>query len=261
MLIIEAIKAFSDNYLWLLHSTDEQQRSQASVVDPGDAGPVIAALEARQLNLTSILLTHWHPDHIGGVDELLQRYPCTVYGPRSKHIPQVTQALKEQDEISVLGQRFVVYEVPGHTLDHIAYYAPDPAEPLLFCGDTLFAGGCGRMFEGQPDMMLHSLQKLAALDPATRVYCAHEYTQANLRFALAADPDNPDLKKRVSEVNGLRAKAQATVPSNLALELRTNPFLRTTEPALIKAASQQLQHQTANATEVFAALRQWKDNF
>ena len=230
------IPAFSDNYLWLLDNG-----SNALVVDPGDAEPIIEALEARQLTLDYILTTHHHPDHIGGVDRLIQRYHCEVIGPQSQYIPQVTRQVCEGETLSLLGVEFDVLEVPGHTLDHIAYFAAEPNpfnHPVLFCGDTLFAGGCGRVFEGTFPQMRTSLAKLRQLPPNTLIHCAHEYTQANLAFALAVEPENLTLKQRVEEVATQRERNIATVPSPLSIELATNPFLRYDTEAVMQIACQ-----------------------
>ena len=258
MLSIEPIKAFNDNYIWLLYDPASRQ---AAVVDPGDAAPVMAALEARQLDLAAILITHHHFDHVGGLETLCQHYDPLVYGPHNPAIGGIQQRLASGDQVDVLGLRFDVLEVPGHTLDHIAYFHPAET-PLLFCGDTLFAGGCGRVFEGTPAMMHASLQVLAALPPATRVFCAHEYTLANLAFAAAVEPDNQALAGRIAQARAARERDEPTVPSELALELATNPFLRCAQPELI--ASLQAQGKlsgAAAAPEVFASVRGWKDSF
>jgi hydroxyacylglutathione hydrolase len=257
MLTIQPIPAFDDNYIWLLY---DQQTREAFVVDPGDAAPVVAALQELQLDLTGILITHHHFDHVGGLKQLKDRYDPVVFGPRNPAIDGLTQTLQAGDNIEALGQSFDVLEVPGHTLDHIAYFHPG-AEPLLFCGDTLFAGGCGRLFEGTPPMMHQSLQSLAALPPETRVYCAHEYTLANLAFARAVEPDNVDLAQRITEAEARRARNEPTVPSSLALELATNPFVRCAEPALLAALQAQGRLEGESGAEVFATVRGWKDNF
>lgn len=191
MIEVHRVHAFQDNYLWVVINRGV---GAAFVVDPGDAEPVIACLEEQQVSLTAILATHHHPDHIGGVNILVDRYRCPVYGPDSDNIPQVTCKLGEGDSIEIAGLKLEVMEVPGHTLDHIAYYCAHMNDtPALFCGDTLFAGGCGRLFEGTPEQMLGSLAKLSSLPPKTKVYCAHEYTQANLRFAAAVEPENREI--------------------------------------------------------------------
>jgi len=257
MLTIQPIPAFDDNYIWLLY--DDQSR-QAFVVDPGDAAPVFAKLEELQLELAGILITHHHFDHTGGLEQLRGRYSPMVYGPHNRAIAGLTRQLGSGDSVEVLGVRFGVLEVPGHTLDHIAYFH-DGEQPLLFCGDTLFAGGCGRVFEGTPPMMHESLQRLAALPPSTRVYCAHEYTLANLAFARAVEPDNEQLAQRVARAESTRARNEPTVPSEIALELATNPFLRCAQTDLLAALRAQGKLQGETAPEVFATVRGWKDNF
>lgn len=255
---IHRVNAFSDNYLWVVENPDA---GEALVVDPGDAAPVAAELERRNLNLVAILLTHHHPDHIGGVDRLKATWDATVYGPRSPQIPQVETVLGEGDTLTVLGCHFQVFEVPGHTLDHIAYYSEDlEPRPVLFCGDTLFAGGCGRLFEGTPAQMLTSLNKLRTLPDATRVYCAHEYTLANLRFATAVEPDNPEVLDRLRSVEQQRQENRATVPSTLALEKATNPFLRCDQDS-VRTAALHRAGDIGDAADTFAVIRQWKDNF
>lgn len=251
---IERIAAFSDNYFWLFHQADSQL---ACVVDPGDAAPVEAALKEHRLTLNGILVTHHHPDHIGGIRELLRNHPVPVYGPGS--IEEITHPVADQDHLTIEGTLFEVIAVPGHTLDHIAFFAPE--ESLIFCGDTLFAGGCGRLFEGTPKQMWQSLQKLIALPPSTRIFCAHEYTQANLRFAQAVEPENKALAIRVNEVETLRRAGMATVPSTLAKEVATNPFLRPDQASVHLAAEAHEGHTIQGSDEVFRVIRQWKDNF
>ncbi|MBN4053727.1 hydroxyacylglutathione hydrolase [Haliea sp. AH-315-K21] len=261
MLEIYPIKAFSDNYLWLFKQSDS---IDACIVDPGDAFPVLAYLKQEKLNLTAILLTHHHPDHVGGVNELLKHYDVPVYGPESSAIPTVTQALHEGDSIVAGNTRFAVLEIPGHTLDHIAYFADAESDqlPTLFCGDTLFAGGCGRIFEGTPVMMYDSLQKLAALNPATQVYCAHEYTLSNLAFAEAVLPEDSALQQRIQLEKEKREYDIPTVPSSISVELETNPFLRAENQAIIDAVRSQSGNQrVTRPDEVFAILRQLKDDF
>ncbi len=256
MLEIHPIKAFNDNYLWIFKDSGS---SDACIVDPGDATPVLNYLKQENLNLSAILLTHHHPDHIGGVSDLVDHYNVPVYGPESSAIPQVTKALHEGEHIEVANTSFSVLEIPGHTLDHIAYYAETANDtgPALFCGDTLFAGGCGRIFEGTAEMMYNSLQKLAALDPQTQVFCAHEYTLSNLAFAQAVVPEDSALQQRIQTEQSKRQNDIPTVPTSIGLELSTNPFLRCSE----KSISAKFPEQAQQPVEVFAALRQWKDRF
>ena len=251
MFEISFIPAFKDNYIWLL-----TEGKRAFVVDPGDAAPVQARLEAKGLHLEGILITHHHADHQGGVADLAAHWPARVYAPGNESITGCTHPLTGGESIEVLGQSVRVMAVPGHTRGHLAYYT----EGALFCGDTLFGAGCGRLFEGAPEQMAASLESIAALPDATRVYCAHEYTEMNLRFALAVEPDNLALQARVARVAELRAAGRASVPSTLAEEKATNPFLRCAEPAVIDAALQQ-GAASSERTGVFAAIRGWRNNF
>lgn len=250
------IPAFNDNYIWMLH--DERR---ALVVDPGDAQPVLAVLARHGLTLESILVTHHHGDHTGGVDALRQGTGAQVYGPAAERMPEPLQRLGDGDIITALGLRFEVLLVPGHTAGHIAYWGQPPdADPLLFCGDTLFSAGCGRLFEGTPGQMLASLTRLAALPDATRVCCAHEYTLGSLRFALAVEPDNTDLLAYQAHARTLRQQLLPTLPSTIGLEKAVNPFLRTHLPKVAHAV-QQIDPNADDPVAVFAALRTWKDKF
>ena len=256
MLTLIPIPAFADNYLWLLH--DGQQ---ALVVDPGDAAPVQRVLLQNGLQLTAILVTHHHADHTGGVDTLRFETGAKVFGPASEDIPEPYEPLREGDSINALGFDFQVIDVPGHTSGHIAYYTPDMnGKPLLFCGDTLFSGGCGRLFEGTPAQMLASLDKLAALPGNTVTCCTHEYTLSNLRFALAVDPANQALAAYQSQCENLRQQHQPTLPTSIAQELLINPFLRTRQPALISSA-RHFDAAVHDDISVFSAIRQWKNQF
>lgn len=252
MIRIEPISAFTDNYIWLL-----SDRGRAFVVDPGDGRPVLAALAEKQLSLEGILVTHHHADHVGGIPELLAHKSVPVYGPHNDGIATLTRRLAQGETVEVLDCRFEVMEVPGHTLDHIAYYAP--AIGALFCGDTMFGAGCGRLFEGTAEMMCASLNKLAALPAATKVYCAHEYTVKNLRFAHAVEPGNHAVLVRMEKENEKRKNKKPTLPSEISLELATNPFLRRREPEIVHAADG--RGGAGNEVEVFATIRQWKDTF
>jgi len=247
------IPAFKDNYIWLL-----RKGASAAVVDPGDARPVLDLLDREGLSLASILVTHHHADHQGGVAELLAHYPAEVFGPAAESITGLSRPLSggETVRIAACDVEFQVIAVPGHTLGHIAYYGAG----CLFCGDTLFAGGCGRLFEGTAAQMADSLARLAALPDETAVFCAHEYTQANLRFALAVEPGNRRLQSRVNEVARARASGLATVPSTMAIEKASNPFLRCGEPE-VAASARRRAPAAADEVAVFAALREWKNSF
>jgi hydroxyacylglutathione hydrolase len=253
---LTAWPAFTDNYIWMLHDS-----SRAVVVDPGDARVVLQVLQAHSLQLSAILLTHHHADHTGGVDELRNATGCKVYGPAGEEMPEPLMRLSQGDSVQEMGLDFTVMDVPGHTAGHIAYYCADfEGKPLLFCGDTLFSGGCGRLFEGTPAQMLASLDSLAALPGDTRVCCTHEYTLSNLRFARAVEPDNDALASYEQQCIALRASGQPTLPSSISLELQINPFLRSREPSLIRAALS-FNSQADGAVAHFAALREWKNQF
>ncbi len=250
------IPAFTDNYLWLLH--DGQK---ALVVDPGDAGPVRRVLEQHGLRLESILVTHHHADHTGGVNELRESTGAVVYGPATENIPRPYSPLQGGDSITAVGTRFEVIDVPGHTAGHIAFYTPNVnGRPLLFCGDTLFSGGCGRLFEGTPAQMLASLDRLAALPGETVVCCTHEYTLSNLRFARTVEPDNAALAAYQAHCIALREQQQPTLPTRMAQELQINPFLRTRQTTIM-AAARRFDASARNDETVFAAIRQWKNEF
>ena len=257
MLDVRPIPAFSDNYIWLIRAPDG---NSAFVVDPGDGTVVIDALEAEGLDLVGILITHHHFDHVGGLATLRERYSTVVYGPDNPAIDGIDRTVRAGDSVHVLGRDFDVLPVPGHTLDHIAYFS-DGEPPLLFCGDTLFAGGCGRLFEGTPEMMHHSLESLAALPGSTQVFCAHEYTLANLAFARAVEPGNHALADRIEAAEATRARGEPTVPSTVGLELATNPFLRCSEPELLDSLADQGRLASDHGPGVFATVRAWKDSF
>ncbi|MFL6694272.1 MAG: hydroxyacylglutathione hydrolase [Ramlibacter sp.] len=251
------VPAFQDNYLWVLH---DGQR--ALVVDPGDAQPVSDLLRRDGLQLDTILVTHHHADHVGGVDRLRNETGARVIGTGRERIPGPLQKVVGGDEVEVLGIRFRVIDVPGHTAGHIAFFAEDvDGRPLLFCGDTLFSGGCGRLFEGTPAQMLASLDALSALPASTRVCCAHEYTLSNLRFARAVDPTNQALLQYQHQCESLRQRGQPTLPAVLGEELRINPFLRARQPEVARAAQAFNGADPGDAVAVFAAIRQWKNDF
>ncbi len=251
---IEPVKAFSDNYIWLISNN-----GKAAVVDPGDASPVLSFLRSNKLELTEILITHHHADHIGGIRSLKSAFPnAKVYGPARERIPMVDISLKQDDEIE-LGElgKYRVLDVPGHTSGHIAYYG----ENSLFIGDTVFACGCGRLFEGTAAQMVNSFEKIKALPLETKIYCAHEYTLSNIRFAKAVDPENDALFKREKECAALREKDTPTVPFTLEDELKTNPFFGYERPEIRQAASRQTGINKLNSVGTFAAIRSWKDSF
>lgn len=256
MLQLQALPAFDDNYIWLLHDGRE-----AWVVDPGDAAPVRRAVQTLGLSLCGILLTHHHADHTGGVSELVGWSGAAVFGPVGEAMPEPLQRVSGGDTVTVLGQDFRVISVPGHTRGHIAYAgALDTPDPLLFSGDTLFSGGCGRLFEGTPAQMLHSLDELDRLPGNTRVCCAHEYTLSNLRFAQAVEPGNNALREHIAHCEALRARGEPTLPSRLDLERQINPFLRSREPG-VRAGLKAHGHTAVNDVDAFAALREWKNTF
>jgi len=259
MLEILALPAFDDNYIWLLRAD-----GQAAVVDPGDAAPVLEYLAKSGDRLCAILATHHHGDHVGGIAELLARAPVPVFGPDVENIAGVSHALGGGESIRVpgIGVDFEVIAVPGHTRGHLAYYGASLCGTgALFCGDTLFGAGCGRLFEGTPAQMQASLARLAVLPAPTLVYCAHEYTQSNLRFAAAVEPASVSVQKRVEEVAAARTEGRATVPTLIGIELETNPFLRWDAPAVREAAAARLGRAPTDAVETFTAIREWKNRF
>ena len=253
-LTISPIAAFTDNYFWLL-----ERDGVAVVVDPGDAGPVERTLAARGLRLEAILVTHHHFDHIGGLPVLTARHPVPVYGPAAEaaQIQGLTRLVREGDRVDALGIRFEVWEVPGHTLGHVAYVA----DGLVLCGDTLFSAGCGRLFEGTAAQLHRSLSRLAALPARTRVFCTHEYTLANLAFAAAVEPERAEVRQEIARVRELRRRGHPSLPSTIGDELRINPFLRVGDPVLASAVRSQARGALSGDLEVFTALRRWKDGF
>ena len=249
---IIAVPAFRDNYIWLLHNG-----KQAVVVDPGDAVPVEKTLAAMGLELVALLITHHHADHTGGISALTAKREIPVFGPATEGIDGITHPVEEGDtvELPALGVHLEVIHVPGHTLGHIAYYG----QGCLFCGDTLFSAGCGRLFEGTAEQMYASLSKLAALPAETRVFCAHEYTLSNLEFARRADPDNPRRDEWLERCETLRRDGIPTIPSTIGTELAVNPFLRWNTDSVREAAGRWAGHRITDPVECFAAVREWKN--
>jgi hydroxyacylglutathione hydrolase len=254
MATVEAIRAFRDNYIWCIRDA-----ARAAVVDPGDATPVLEYLSRENLRLTAILNTHHHADHVGGNRELLQYHPVPVFGPRDEAIATVTHPVAEGDRVELpnFGIEFNVIGIPGHTRGHVAYYGAN----LLFCGDTLFGCGCGKLFEGTARQMHTSLSKLAALPEQTQVYCGHEYTLANIAFAKTVEPGNSHLLQRERNDRQSIAASRPTLPSTVGLENITNPFLRCAERAVVEAASAHAKRDLSDPVSVFAEIRSWKDAF
>ena len=254
---LHPVPAFSDNYIWVLH---DGQR--ALVVDPGEADGLAQWLQQQRLQLDTILITHHHGDHTGGVAQLREATGARVFGPARENVPGPLTGVQQGDKVDALGVRFEVMDVPGHTAGHIAFHAPSvDGLPLLFCGDTLFSAGCGRLFEGTPAQMLDSLARLAALPTDTRVCCTHEYTLSNLRFALAVDPGNTVLAEHTRHCQALRERNLPTLPTSIGLERQINPFLRSHEPALAAAAQTHDPSSSTDALGAFTTLRAWKNVF
>jgi len=257
MLHVIPIPAFSDNYIWLIINP---ANNQAACVDPGDAAPVIQYCDQNNITLCDILITHHHPDHTGGVAELAEHYNTPVYGPAQELIPNCQHPLKEGDQIKLINLddlELRIIDIPGHTSGHIAFIG----NGWVFCGDTLFAAGCGRIFEGTPQQMFESLNKFKTLDPNTHVFCGHEYTLANLKFAQSVEPNNTDIKERITAEKKTRDVNKPTLPSTIAKELKTNPFLRADSPEIISSAEHYRGQKLMQPADVFATVREMKDNF
>jgi hydroxyacylglutathione hydrolase len=256
MLTLCPIPVLDDNYVWVLQLPGV---ASVAIVDPGDGVATLAALERRELEPCAVLLTHHHADHVGGVDEIIERHEVEVYGPALESIQSVNRPVSDTHVVRIpeLDLELTVIDVPGHTAGHVAYLGPG----FVLSGDTLFTGGCGRVFEGTPGQMYGSLQRLAGLPPSTGVYCAHEYTVANLRFALQVEPENQALQRRLASAEDLRTEDQPTVPSTIGEELQTNPFLRCHVAEVRAAAEANVGARLSDEVEVFAAVRAWKDGW
>lgn len=266
MINVTALPAFADNYIWALRQNNQDtvtgsDNNRVAVVDPGQAEPVLAHLKKHDLRLGAILITHHHPDHTAGIGALLEHADVPVYGPAGENHPieHLSARLAEGDQVEIdwLGLTLQVLEVPGHTAGHIAFYGDD----LLFSGDTLFSGGCGKLFEGDAAQMRNSLEKLRALPGATRIFCGHEYTEKNLLFAQAVEPENEAVKERLHKVREWRADNQPSLPSLLRDEMQFNPFLRWDQPQVIAAACERAGNDNSDPDAVFATVRAWKDDF
>lgn len=256
MLNIQAVSAFNDNYIWFIQ---EPNSRKLLIVDPGDAKPVIEAIEQQQLTPVALLITHHHSDHIAGIKELVKHYDIPVYGPKYEDIPSLTYPLTASDELKIDSAfpSLSVLDIPGHTSGHIAFLIEDN----LFCGDTLFGAGCGRLLGGTAEQLHHSLQLIASLPEQTNIFCAHEYTQANLNFATHVEPHNAEIRQRIVDTDALVKNGKPSLPSRLSLELKTNPFLRCQQPEVIQAAQQFSGQPLPSPAAVFTTLRSWKDQF
>ncbi len=258
MLKVSPIPVFSDNYIWMIHALDS---NEVCIVDPGDAGPVIETLQKNDLKLAKILITHSHPDHIEGIQRLVEFSPAPVVGPDCSRIPQITEYVREGDKINIFGAIIDVWQLPGHLPEHLAYIWHHQNDTQVFSGDIMFSSGCGRIFDGTHAELKSSLDRIKGLPGATLVYGAHEYTESNIAFAKAVEPDNSDLDTRLAIVDALRAQDTPSLPVRLENEWQVNPFLRCDQAKVINAAKEQLGHEPSDELEVFTAIRRWKDVF
>ena len=254
MLSVELIKAFSDNYIWLV-STNEG----SIVIDPGESKNIQKLIDEKSIDLKGVLITHHHYDHTNGLEDLLEKNSIDVYGPEN-NINGINYRVNNKDKISIIGIEFEVISIPGHTLDHIGFYSRNNNNPILFCGDTLFAGGCGRVFEGTYKQMFDALKKISALPKNTNIYSGHEYTLSNLKFALEVDSENSDLKQEYENVLEKVNSDIPTLPTTLNKELKVNPFLRCDNLSIQKKIAEKFNI-SGGELEIFTALRKWKDNF
>lgn len=257
MFTVLPLPAFNDNYIWMLTSADHPGMV---VVDPGDADVVIKAVNDSSIPLVAILLTHHHPDHTGGVKQLVDLFSVPVYGPANSPFKEISQPLTDGMQISILGKALVIKEIPGHTLDHISYYLADETSQI-FCGDTLFLAGCGRLFEGSPQQMLSNMDYFKTLPLNTQVYCTHEYSLANLAFAHAVEPTNADISNTIVRCEELRSRNLPTLPSSIGQELKINPFMRAEICDVQNAASNHTKSNINNQLDAFTAIREWKNSF
>lgn len=257
MFNITPISAFNDNYIWTLGTTGSQD---VAVIDPGDGQVVSDYLNNHSLRLAAILITHHHYDHTDGVAQLVAEQGCPVYGPADSPFNGITEPLRDGDTLTLLGQHLRIYAVPGHTLDHISYFQAD-GTPQLFCGDTLFLAGCGRLFEGTPEQMHRAMELFAGMPDNTQVYCTHEYSLANLAFAAAVEPDNEAIAEAIAKCQGLRADNTPTLPTSIGVEKTINPFMRSSVDAVKQSAERHSGLLLNSDTEVFTAIREWKNNF
>lgn len=257
MFNVMPIPAFNDNYIWALTVPGSDE---VAVVDPGDANVVKQFLKENNLRLTTILITHHHHDHTGGVSQLCDEHSVIVYGPANSPFEGVTHKLADGDQINLMGLTLNIREVPGHTLDHISYYLAGE-EPQLFCGDTLFLAGCGRLFEGNAEQMHRAMEYFRQLPDSTQIYCTHEYSLANLAFAAAVEPANKHIKEAIEHCTQLRESGQPTLPTNIATEKQINPFLRYSEAPVRQSAEQFAGSQLTSEVAIFATIREWKNQF
>ncbi len=254
---INHLKAFSDNYMWTI-----EHKGNFAIVDPGDAKPIHEFINKTGLNLSEVLITHHHWDHTGGLEEVISEYDCLAYGPEGGHIKGITNPLKDQDNFTILEDiDFKAFAAPGHTNDQLSFFTDSHETPVVFSGDTLFYGGCGRLFEGTPKDMLFSMDRYTELPKDTLVYCGHEYTESNLKFALAVEPENEDLKKTIKEVSVMRKQNLPSLPTSIGTELLINPFMRCREAPVIDAANNLSSDKLTEPHEVLSEIREWKDNF
>ncbi len=258
MLKVHAVPTFTDNYVWIIQSPTS---SEVCVVDPGDAAPVIAYLEQHNLSLVRVLITHSHFDHINGINELTTYKSVPVYGPDSEAIPQVTHPQSEGSHFTLFDTPFIVWHLPGHLPEHLAYIASNNDDTQIFSGDIMFSGGCGRIFDGTHQELKSSLDRIATLPPNTLVYGTHEYTQSNLEFAKAVEPSNTDIDTLSDKVTTLREAGTPTLPTNILTECTVNPFIRCDKANVIAATAKRLGHEPKDALEVFTILREWKNGF